>query len=82
MCVSPDYQRRGLARQLLEQGLSDADKEGVKVWLLASDKGRFVYEKMGFGVLEERVYDFTDVGAAGARRSTVMQREVKGGGEV
>lgn len=79
MCVHPDYQRRGLARLLLEPILKEADKQGKKVNLLASDQGRIVYEKLGFNVLEEKVWDFTEYGATGTRRSTAMSREVSGG---
>jgi GNAT superfamily N-acetyltransferase len=45
----PEWRRRGVARALMEQVVSEARKAGVRrIWLRASDEGRPLYEEMGF----------------------------------
>lgn len=75
MYVLPAYQRQGLGQRLMEQGLLDADKDGAKTFLCATDVGRRLYAKSGFKDLETKSVDFIHLGAVGARNATAMMRE-------
>ena len=52
LAVSPEYQRRGVGRCLLEWGLDMAREEGVSVTVESSDVGRQLYAKNGFKVVD------------------------------
>jgi predicted N-acetyltransferase YhbS len=54
MHVLPDYQRRGLGQLLMEQAVKDSDRDQAQAFLLATDAGKLLYEKFGFGNLEEK----------------------------
>ena len=75
MHVLPTYQCRGLGQRLMEEAILDADKDGAKAYLSASDAGRNLYVKYGFKDLEVKYVDFTHLGAIGARNTTAMMRE-------
>ncbi|RDW57008.1 hypothetical protein BP6252_13926 [Coleophoma cylindrospora] len=75
MYVLPAYQRRGLGQRLMEQALLDADKDGAKSFVCASEQGRGMYAKRGFKELETVLVDFIHLGAVGARNTTAMIRE-------
>lgn len=50
----PDYRKRGLAKQLVQQLIAEAQKRGIRRILLhASDAGRPLYESMGFTISNE-----------------------------
>jgi GNAT superfamily N-acetyltransferase len=51
LVTHPDYQRRGLARELLKRGQQMASGGNFAVGVFASPVGRIVYEKFGFKVL-------------------------------
>ncbi|KAI4855687.1 hypothetical protein E4T45_02863 [Aureobasidium sp. EXF-8846] len=56
--VDPDFQRRGIANQLVEWGLEEAKKRGeLESTTEGSAMGRFVYQKLGFRPVEEVIYD-------------------------
>lgn len=46
--VDPKYQRRGIARSLLQWGLERAGKEGLPVHLSATPAGASLYHSLGF----------------------------------
>lgn len=46
--VDPKYQRRGIARSLLQWGLERAEKEGLPVHLSATPDGASLYKSLGF----------------------------------
>ncbi|KAI7780805.1 hypothetical protein LA080_015488 [Diaporthe eres] len=46
--VDPKYQRRGIARSLLQWGLERAEKEGLPVHLSATPDGASLYRSLGF----------------------------------
>ncbi|KAL4866235.1 hypothetical protein BDV12DRAFT_138390 [Aspergillus spectabilis] len=46
--VHPEYQRRGIARELLQWGLEEAEKLGLEVYLEATPAGRPFYSRCGF----------------------------------
>lgn len=65
MRVLPQYQGKGLGSMLLNWRLSEARKEGKKVFLTASPQGRGLYLKWGFKVLGEvrlQLREFMDDG--------------------
>lgn len=75
MHVSPSYQRRGLGQRLMDEAILDADRDGAKAYLSASDAGRRLYVKYGFKDLEVKYVDLIHLGAIGARNTTAMMRE-------
>ncbi|RDW56902.1 hypothetical protein BP5796_12969 [Coleophoma crateriformis] len=75
MYVLPAYQRRGLGQRLMEQALLDADKDGAKAFVCASELGRGLYAKCEFKKVETVLVDFIRLGAVGARNTTAMIRE-------
>ena len=52
IAIHPDYQRRGIASQLLQWGLDRADSEKLVSYLNARSQARRLYEKGGFTVVE------------------------------
>ncbi len=48
LCVSPDFQRRGIGAMLLAWGKEQAEQERCPVGLSSSTKGKGLYEKQGF----------------------------------
>ncbi|MEO6982233.1 MAG: GNAT family N-acetyltransferase [Edaphobacter sp.] len=51
----PEYRRQGLARRLMEDAISTAERSGIRTLKLdATDEGRPLYERLGF-VVEEAV---------------------------
>jgi GNAT superfamily N-acetyltransferase len=48
LCISPDYQRKGIGAALLDWGLDRARVRGEKVYLEASEFGKGLYLKKGF----------------------------------
>ena len=55
LAVHPDYQKRGIAGQLLQWGLDQADDQNLPIWLSATDAGRGLYTKHGFKQVGEIV---------------------------
>jgi GNAT superfamily N-acetyltransferase len=55
--VETEFRRRGLARQLVEVCMAEIRRRGIRVMSLhASDEGRPLYEKLGFGSTNEMRY--------------------------
>ena len=55
--VEPEFRRRGLAHGLIKECLAEAKRRGIRVVTLhASDAGRAVYEKLGFGSTNEMMF--------------------------
>ncbi|KAL5338211.1 acyl-CoA N-acyltransferase [Aspergillus crustosus] len=46
--VHPDYQRRGIARALMQWGIEEADRLGLEIYLDATAAGRPFYTTCGF----------------------------------
>jgi GNAT superfamily N-acetyltransferase len=45
LCLSPEYQRMGVGRKLLEWGMQEADREGVECWIDCSLIGSRLYKE-------------------------------------
>ena len=60
--VSPQHQRRGIGRMLVERGQKLATEEGLPLTLQSSIAGRGLYAKLGFKMVGGiKIYDgFTD----------------------
>ncbi len=56
LVVDPDYQRMGVGKKLLDWGLSQADRDGIPVWIDATPKGKGLYEQVGW-----KQVDFVDI---------------------
>jgi GNAT superfamily N-acetyltransferase len=52
LAVDPTCQRRGVGSLLVNWGLEHARAEGIPAALESSSKGRLMYEKLGFRLLE------------------------------
>ena len=60
---------------LLRTGLEKIDAEFAKAWLEATPQGQTLYEKFGWKVVDEMVFDLPNYGCGeGAQRITVMER--------
>ncbi|RAR09394.1 WD40 repeat-like protein [Stemphylium lycopersici] len=57
LATHPDYQGRGAARIMLDWGMEKADREGLAVYLDATEKGIPVYERRGFKVVKGFEWD-------------------------
>ncbi|RTE77624.1 hypothetical protein BHE90_007868 [Fusarium euwallaceae] len=69
--VSPNHQRRGIGRKLVQWGLDRSEEEGVAAVLEASDAGKGLYEKMGFIEVGKMPFD------GGKKEEPVMIRETR-----
>jgi ribosomal protein S18 acetylase RimI-like enzyme len=55
--VEPEYRGRGIAQMLTKECMVEARRLGIRVIALhASQKGRLVYEKLGFKASNEMLY--------------------------
>lgn len=55
--VEPEYRKQGLAQMLTKECMAEARRRGIGVVALhASEKGRPVYEKLGFTASNEMLY--------------------------
>ncbi|KAL3477637.1 acyl-CoA N-acyltransferase [Aspergillus californicus] len=72
--VHPDYQRRGVARGLLEWGIAEAERLGLPVYLEATVAGRPVYERSGFEALQVAELDGREFGVDQSTEVTVCTR--------
>ncbi|WAO94307.1 N-acetyltransferase domain-containing protein [Fusarium falciforme] len=69
--VSPNHQRRGIGRKLVQWGLDRSEEEGVAAVLEASDAGKGLYERMGFVEVGKMPFD------GGKKEEPVMIRETR-----
>ncbi|KAL4886071.1 acyl-CoA N-acyltransferase [Aspergillus karnatakaensis] len=58
LSVHPEYQRRGIAKALLQWGLEEADRLGLDVYLEATEDGKPFYALFGFETV--RIVAFED----------------------
>lgn len=52
LAVHPEYERKGIAKQLLAPGMRMADEDNVAILLTSTETGWGLYEKLGFERLE------------------------------
>ncbi|PWY69045.1 acyl-CoA N-acyltransferase [Aspergillus heteromorphus CBS 117.55] len=48
LATHPDYQRKGAASMLIQWGCEVADREGMPIWVDASEDGAALYKRFGF----------------------------------
>ncbi|KAF2137611.1 uncharacterized protein K452DRAFT_291428 [Aplosporella prunicola CBS 121167] len=53
ICVSPDYQRKGIGAILMQWGMDQADKDGLPIYLESTPAGYSLYKKMGLETIGE-----------------------------
>lgn len=74
LATDPNYQRRGIGAKLVQWGLNQADAEGLKCWIHASDSATScrLYEAAGFQEVGYNEYDLdvwaTDAGNVTSQR--------------
>ena len=56
LAVDPDYQRKGLASMLMNEGLAQADEEGLPTYLESTPEGALLYPKFGFETVKEHAF--------------------------
>lgn len=69
------YQRRGLASLLLKEMLDQADAEGRKTYIEATDAGYPCYTKLGWKDLDVIEVDLGKYGGEGVKRNRTLLRE-------
>lgn len=78
LATHPAHHRRGAAKMLLEWGVGKADEEGWRTYLDASPVGVKSYERVGFRIVKEVVFERGEWGGEGRDWWGVMVREVGG----
>ncbi len=77
LVVHPEYQRRGIGKMLLEDGLKEADRLGIQAVLGASKQGLGLYRKCGFTdfeTMEIDLWKYDGGEGMGTDRHVVMHR--------
>ncbi|KAL5338134.1 acyl-CoA N-acyltransferase [Aspergillus crustosus] len=74
--VDPEYQRRGIARQLLKFGFEEAERLGLEMTLEATREGKRLYESLGFETVKVEQFDARPFGADIVDDITFMVRPV------
>lgn len=67
----PDHQRKGVGKALLQTCLEEAAELGLITFLEATEDGKLLYEKCGFQVLWESVFEGERFGGFGRHSITV-----------
>ncbi|ORY11429.1 hypothetical protein BCR34DRAFT_326561 [Clohesyomyces aquaticus] len=78
LITAPAHHRRGAGSLLLSWGLTRADAAHLPTYLEASIIGRPLYERFGFKLVKEVVFDLTKWGLEGEDRNAVMIRDARG----
>jgi GNAT superfamily N-acetyltransferase len=81
LCVDPEWHRRGVGKALLEEVLKEVDRQGLEAWLEASDKGKGLYEKLGWKVEMTFDADLSPWGGPKVQRIWCMLRKPRVEGE-
>jgi predicted N-acetyltransferase YhbS len=74
--VHPDNKGKGIATLLVEDGIEEAKKLGVDIFVLAFKAGRGIYQRLGFKLLDELVQDDSMYGGKGEYATYFMVYEV------
>lgn len=83
LVVSPECQRQGVGRLLLEEGLRELDEAGLQCVLGASPEGLGLYKKHGFVEVEKRrwnLWEYEGGEGCGVVVHCIMHRPAKFGG--
>jgi len=75
LCVHPDFQRRGVGKELVRWGLRQAADLGLTVHLEASPEGIPLYRSLGFKTVETVIVKADQWDGGFERRYIVMLRE-------
>lgn len=79
LATHPDHQRRGCGSILLKWGIEKADTLGLPMYLTTSTAGRPIYERNGFELVRDFVWDRRPWGGDGLDWHGAMVRKAKGG---
>ncbi|KAI1258647.1 hypothetical protein F5Y18DRAFT_339588 [Xylariaceae sp. FL1019] len=80
LCTAPNYHRQGAAKALVEPMLAIADRMGLRCYLEATESGRPMYEKLGFGTVDVKDFDLPTLTSDRLRGTfclSIMIREPK-----
>ncbi|KAI8936196.1 hypothetical protein NX059_006627 [Plenodomus lindquistii] len=78
LVTHPEHRGRGAAGMLLEWGLEKADDEGLVTYLDCTEMGRPMYERRGWSLVREVVWDREKWGGEGKDWHGCMVRQPKG----
>ncbi|KAJ7190103.1 acyl-CoA N-acyltransferase, partial [Mycena pura] len=51
ICVAPNHQNRGVGALLAQTGMDEADKDGVDIWVHASEAAGHLFTKLGWNII-------------------------------
>jgi predicted N-acetyltransferase YhbS len=77
LVVQPEYQRRGIGKMLVEDGLKEADRLGIQAVLGASKQGLGLYKTYGFTefqAIEINLWEYEGGEGMGTDRHVIMHR--------
>ena len=77
LTVDPARQRMGIGAKMMEVGLALADELRLPVYLESTPAGKGLYDRFGFRVKRETVFDMAKYGGEGEWTSWVMIRDAK-----
>ncbi len=78
LVVDSEFRGRGIGRALIEDGLREADRYGLPVWLGATEVALPLYRKVGFVVDTVLEFDMSRYGGEGVEKHISMLRPAKG----
>lgn len=64
---------------LLKWGAQEADKDGLRTYIEASEMGLPLYERYGYRTVKAKTFDLTKYGHEGTDTNTIMIREIGAG---
>ncbi|KAL4780615.1 acyl-CoA N-acyltransferase [Aspergillus varians] len=77
LVVHPDFQGKGIGKELMKWGLEEAERLGLPLYLESTSAGRPLYEKIGFEPLKEATFDAREFGADVVAQVTFMMKPPK-----
>ncbi|KAI1505522.1 acyl-CoA N-acyltransferase [Biscogniauxia marginata] len=77
LAVRPDYRGRGIGTMLVESGISQAERMGVNIFVIAYKAALGVYLRLGFKLLDQIIQDDSKYGGKGEYGAYFLEKEVK-----
>jgi ribosomal protein S18 acetylase RimI-like enzyme len=78
--TDPERQKSGIGSLLLESGIREADKAGMKCYVMSTEAGLRLYEKHGFKIVKRVVQSVEEWGGKIPHVHYFLTREADGRG--